>query len=138
MNALEQSSVVANCLMNRERRLPGYNRELGVDVLDVLRRRAGRPVRWLDLCCGTATALGEAAHLVGDGVEIVGVSAGRRLTADLRSRGLDHDRRTRRIRCSGRRVFEFPYRYLGADDQAGPNYTGQPAVTSYYTSREGL
>ncbi|MCX4097526.1 hypothetical protein [Nocardia sp. alder85J] len=22
--------------------------------------------------------------------------------------------------------------YLGADDQAGPGYTGQPAVTSYY------
>ena len=26
----------------------------------------------------------------------------------------------------------LPYRYLGADDQAGPNYTGQPAVDSYY------
>ncbi|MFD0205449.1 MULTISPECIES: hypothetical protein [Saccharothrix] len=23
-------------------------------------------------------------------------------------------------------------RYLGADDRAGPNYTGQPAVHSYY------
>jgi SAM-dependent methyltransferase len=26
----------------------------------------------------------------------------------------------------------IPYRYLGADDQVGPNYTGQPAVGSYY------
>jgi SAM-dependent methyltransferase len=26
----------------------------------------------------------------------------------------------------------LPYRYLGADDQAGPNYTGQAAVDSYY------
>jgi hypothetical protein len=26
----------------------------------------------------------------------------------------------------------LPYRYLGADDQAGPNYTGQPAVDSHY------
>ena len=25
----------------------------------------------------------------------------------------------------------MPYRYLGADDRAGPNYTGQPAVDSY-------
>jgi len=25
-----------------------------------------------------------------------------------------------------------PYRYLGADDKAGPNYTGQEAVDSYY------
>ena len=27
---------------------------------------------------------------------------------------------------------DLPYRYLGADDRAGPNYTGQPAVDSYY------
>jgi SAM-dependent methyltransferase len=26
----------------------------------------------------------------------------------------------------------FPYRYLGADDKAGPNYTGQAAIDSYY------
>ncbi len=26
----------------------------------------------------------------------------------------------------------LPYRYLGADDNAGPNYTGQPAVDSWY------
>jgi SAM-dependent methyltransferase len=26
----------------------------------------------------------------------------------------------------------LPYRYLGADDQAGPNFTGQAAVDSYY------
>jgi hypothetical protein len=24
-------------------------------------------------------------------------------------------------------------RHLGADDRGGPNYTGQPSVTSYYT-----
>jgi hypothetical protein len=24
------------------------------------------------------------------------------------------------------------YHYVGADNQAGPNYTGQPAVDSYY------
>jgi SAM-dependent methyltransferase len=31
-------------------------------------------------------------------------------------------------------VFEclLPYRYLGADDKAGPNHTGQAAVDSYY------
>jgi len=27
---------------------------------------------------------------------------------------------------------KLPYRYLGSDDQAGPNYTGQEAVDSYY------
>jgi len=29
------------------------------------------------------------------------------------------------------RIFT-PYRYLGADDRAGPNYTGQPAVDAHY------
>jgi hypothetical protein len=29
----------------------------------------------------------------------------------------------------------LPYRYLGADDQAGPGYAGQPSVTSYYADR---
>ncbi|MFD4871429.1 hypothetical protein [Streptomyces sp. NPDC058412] len=26
----------------------------------------------------------------------------------------------------------LPFRYLGTDPAAGPNYTGQPAVASYY------
>jgi SAM-dependent methyltransferase len=43
--------------------------------------------------------------------------------------------------ASGRHLLKFcaqnlrhplPYRYLGADVQAGPNYTGQAAVDSYY------
>ncbi|MFG1958558.1 class I SAM-dependent methyltransferase [Nonomuraea sp. NPDC049028] len=223
-DALERSSVVANCRMNRERRLPGYNRELGIDVVDTLRvrRRAGEPVRWLDLCCGTGYALGQAADLLGgedgeDGeggeggeAEIVGVDlvgffartpcpprlrlitasvttwrpehpfdlitcvhglhyigdklgllarigtwladdglflanfdvrairleggapAGRRLTTSLRSQGVRYDGRTRRIGWTGRRLIDLPYRYRGSDDQAGPNYTGQPAVNSYY------
>ncbi|MEV0996465.1 class I SAM-dependent methyltransferase [Nonomuraea sp. NPDC050202] len=208
---LERSTVVANNLMNRERRLPGYNRELGIDVPAVLRRTATtRPARWLDLCCGAAYALGEATHLLGRDAEIVGVDlvgffacrpdpprlrlvtasattwhpdapfdlitcvhglhyigdkltllarittwlaedglfvanfdagsvrladgtpAGRRLTSALRSQGLAYDARTKRIRCTGPRTLDLPYRYLGADDQAGPNYTGQPAVDSYY------
>jgi len=31
----------------------------------------------------------------------------------------------------------LPYGYLGADDQAGPNYTGQAAVDSYYEMVKG-
>ncbi|TDD48221.1 SAM-dependent methyltransferase, partial [Nonomuraea terrae] len=70
---LEQSTVVANNQMNRERRLRGYGRELGLDILGVLRAAATRPVRWLDLCCGAAYALGEAASVLGDEAELVGV-----------------------------------------------------------------
>ena len=35
-------------------------------------------------------------------------------------------------RRTGPVALSLPYRYLGADDRAGPNYTGQPAVVSYY------
>ncbi|MGP4093562.1 class I SAM-dependent methyltransferase [Nonomuraea sp. KM90] len=209
---LERSTVVANRLMNRERRLTSYGRELGIDIAAVLRAAGTRPARWLDLCCGAAYALGEATHLLGDDAEIVGVDlvgyfacppdpprlrlvtasaltwrpdapfdlitcvhglhyigdklallaripgwltegglfaanfdvrsirlpdgtpAGRRLTSALRSQGFLYDARTRRIRHTGRRAVDLPYRYLGANDQAGPNYTGQPAVDSYYAA----
>lgn len=216
--ALERSSVVANCAMNRERGLTGsngYGRELGVDVLGLITDRlsgGAGTFDWLDLCCGTGKALLECARLVDDprlritgvdlvdffagpahpGVEFVTASAGslvpqrfydlitcvhglhyvgdkldvltraaswlkadgllvanldlaavlsdrgrpvsRRLTGPLRSAGFDYDARRRRITCAGQRQASLPFRYLGADDQAGPNYTGQPAVNSYYAS----
>ena len=88
-NALERSGVVANCRMNRERQLTGsngYERELRFHPLDVLRPicvTAGE-ARWLDLCCGSATALAEAAAIVQAeslpvtivGVDLVQSSAG--------------------------------------------------------------
>ncbi|WP_327584608.1 class I SAM-dependent methyltransferase [Nonomuraea sp. NBC_00507] len=212
---LENSPVVANSLMNRDRRLRSYDRELGIDIVKILRAVPSRPARWLDLCCGSANALGEAAVLLGDEVEIVGVDlvgffdcsptpprlrlitasvatwrpdtrfdlitcvhgvhyvgdklgllasaagwladdglfvanfdvrsirredgapAGRSLTAALRAAGLAYDGRNRRISRSGRASVDLPYRFLGADDQAGPNYTGQPAVDSYYEHLAG-
>lgn len=81
--SLEQSPVVANSAMNRERGLRGansYQKELGFDPVEFLaaRLRAEHPVAWLDLCCGTGRALIEAAqHLTsaaaGPGVELVGI-----------------------------------------------------------------
>ncbi|NKZ05934.1 class I SAM-dependent methyltransferase [Actinomadura latina] len=199
--ALRNSSVVANCAMNRERTLKGYARELGIDVL------AEAGARWVDLCCGTARALTEAAtanpgmeisgvdlvdhfapappsvqlitasvttwvpdapadlitcvhglHYVGDKLGVLtraaswltedgllianfdarsvrlpdGSPAGRHLTTALRRNGFTYDSRRHRISLRGNRAIALPYRYLGADDRAGPNYTGQPAVDSFY------
>ena len=62
---------------------------------------------------------------------------GRRIAADLRRASLEYDRRRRLVVCQGRWTVEVPYRYLGADDRAGPNYTGQPAVDSYYEPKDG-
>ncbi|WP_062349943.1 class I SAM-dependent methyltransferase [Herbidospora yilanensis] len=66
--------------------------------------------------------------------DVASVEAGsrRKLLAALRSRGFVYDSRNRRISRTGPAVVEFPYEYLGADDTAGPNYTGQPAVVSHY------
>jgi SAM-dependent methyltransferase len=217
--ALEASPVVANCAMNRERRLASYARELGVDPLEILRDFAGATGRaaWLDLCCGTGRALIEASQQceTGDaqgqieiqGVDLVGVfdanplpqtltlqkqsieqwapsakyalitcvhglhyvgdklaaiakvvacldvgghfvanldlagfrfhdgrEAGRAIAAWLRKNNMEYDRRRRLLRCNGPRRLDVPFRYVGADDRVGPNYTGQAAVASYYQS----
>ena len=58
--------------------------------------------------------------------------AGNRVTAALRAAGFSYDGRAHRISRRGPATVEFGFRYLGADDRAGPNYTGQPAVHSYY------
>jgi SAM-dependent methyltransferase len=82
-----------------------------------------------------------ASWLVGDGlfvanIDLANVSiaedpSGRRLVAALRRAGLEYDRR-RLVACRGRKEVHLPFRYLGADDGAGPNYTGQPAMDSHY------
>ena len=218
-DVLENSAVVANCRMNRERNLygnNGYDVELRFDPMAILRQASEkRPVRWLDLCCGTARALGEAADIIAAEelpVEIVGVDlvgmfiASRskqlslvkasltnwepderfdlitcvhglhylgdklstitrvrswltesgRFTANMDMANIKiRDRKTSRvvgqslrglgfeistahklIECHGHQDVQLPFEYLGADDQAGPNYTGQPAVDSHYQMLE--
>jgi SAM-dependent methyltransferase len=65
-----------------------------------------------------------------------GRPAGRRLTARLQAAGFRYNHRRHRISCIGRRDARLPYTYLGADDHAGANYTGQPAVHSLYRDDE--
>ncbi|MFJ1763775.1 class I SAM-dependent methyltransferase [Amycolatopsis sp. NPDC088138] len=61
-----------------------------------------------------------------------GAPAARRVLPALREAGFTYDGRARRIRREGPFDGALPFRYLGADDRAGPNYTGQPAVHSCY------
>jgi SAM-dependent methyltransferase len=86
-----------------------------------------RVVRWLTPTGRFVADLDLASVRLPDGR-----AAGRRLTAELRAAGLSYDARRRRISCTGPRELQLPYSYLGADDRAGPNYTGQPAVRSHY------
>ena len=73
-----------------------------------------------------------AANLDLANLKVAGDPSGRTLRADLRRAGLDYRPRKRRLVARGRLAADLPYRYLGADDQAGPNFTGQPAVNSHY------
>jgi SAM-dependent methyltransferase len=61
-----------------------------------------------------------------------GAPLGRKLTGALRAAGFTYDTRRRVVSCVGGRSPVLPFDYLGADDRAGPNYTGQPAVVSFY------
>jgi SAM-dependent methyltransferase len=54
----------------------------------------------------------------------------------FRSCGIDYDRRSRLVSCRGPRDTAFPAVFVGSDDAAGPNYTGQPAVHSRYRIRD--
>ncbi|HEX3961983.1 MAG TPA: methyltransferase domain-containing protein [Trebonia sp.] len=68
--------------------------------------------------------------------EIIVPRGPRALARVLRTAGFSYDSRRRRISRVGPLDASLPYRYLGADDQAGPGYTGQPSVASYYEDRD--
>ena len=56
----------------------------------------------------------------------------------LRNAGFDYAKNKRLLRfqkCASSTPVDFELTYLGANDQAGPNYTGQEAVHSYYQPR---
>lgn len=57
----------------------------------------------------------------------------RMLTKAFRHSGLLWNSRKKLLSCQGQKRITWPFKYLGADDQAGPNYTGQAAVRSCYT-----
>jgi SAM-dependent methyltransferase len=73
------------------------------------------------------------AHLDTDNVRVAEDSSGgatvRRL---LREAGFTYDARRGLISRIGGGRARFPVLYIGADDSAGPNRTGQPAVNSHY------
>lgn len=61
-------------------------------------------------------------------------SSNRYLASLLTNKGLHYDARRKILTCNGQKHISFELIFLGADDQAGPNYTGQPAVNSCYRS----
>lgn len=83
-NQLNNSSIVANSLMNRGRKYFGknsYEKELSFPILDFLQTRSQNQPAWLDICCGQGNALIEAAAVFKkqnfapniDGVDLAGI-----------------------------------------------------------------
>lgn len=74
------------------------------------------------------------AHLDYRNLRIDGrTSPGAQIGKDLRRAGFRYVSGRHLLICGAQtRRQPLPYRYLGADDQAGPNYTGQAAVNSHY------
>lgn len=59
-----------------------------------------------------------------------------RVSRALRHVGAEYDGRRHRVSWRGPIPLGFAARYLGADDDAGPGYTGQRAVASHYSWAE--
>ncbi len=80
-SSLEKSSVVANSLMNRQRKCFGgnsYQKELSFDILEFLKNRfqKNKQTAWLDICCGEGNALIEAAENLSEykaNLKIIGI-----------------------------------------------------------------
>lgn len=56
----------------------------------------------------------------------------KKVYAWLHSIGFKYNSRSHLLHMEGAKYFEIPFQYLGADDTAGPNYTGMEVVNSYY------
>jgi trans-aconitate methyltransferase len=59
-----------------------------------------------------------------------------RLIDALRKAGFSYSALQHLLQSDELRNIKLPFEYLGADPEAGPNYTGQPAVNSWYRSPE--
>lgn len=73
------------------------------------------------------------ANLDISSIKIEGDKRGAYLRKVFSENDIEYNVRKKLIRCSGTRNVDFNLIYRGADDKAGPNYTGQEAVDSYYT-----
>jgi trans-aconitate methyltransferase len=58
--------------------------------------------------------------------------AGTYLKNTFKQYNVEYNSRTRLLSCKGPRYIDFKVTYKGANDAAGPNYTGQDAVCSVY------
>ncbi|MBV8253963.1 MAG: class I SAM-dependent methyltransferase [Chitinophaga sp.] len=73
------------------------------------------------------------ANLDLNNIKIQGDNNHKYLKQLFKDNQIGYNSRTKILRCEGPRSLHLPISYLGADDKAGPNYSGQHAVDSYYS-----
>lgn len=61
-----------------------------------------------------------------------GCVAGKTIVRELRKSGFEYYTKKHLLTRKGRKIFNLNYKFAGADDKAGANYTGQAAVDSCY------
>lgn len=80
-SSLEKSSIVANSLMNRQRKCTGgnsYQKELSFEIIKFLKNhlQKNKQTAWLDIGCGEGNALIEAAENLArqnENLQIIGI-----------------------------------------------------------------
>lgn len=93
----------------------------------------GDKLRVVQSACRALTVQGIfMAHLDLKNIKIPTQAGNQLIRKRLSENGVEYNIRKRVIVCKGPREVDFGLRYEGASDQAGPNYTGQEAVDSYY------
>lgn len=85
-----------------------------------------RAVSWL------SPAGAFVANLDSNNLKMPGRPDGRPVVDWLRRNGFRFSSRHHLLRAEGSKTITSPFDYLGANDTAGPNYTGQDAVDSHY------
>lgn len=73
------------------------------------------------------------ANLDVNNLVIQGTNTSAYLKKSFKQLGIAYHARRKVLERVGGLAIKFDLQYLGADDHAGPNYTGQDAVTSYYS-----
>ncbi|MBO9564035.1 MAG: methyltransferase domain-containing protein [Niastella sp.] len=72
------------------------------------------------------------ANLDLNSIKVEGDPLHKQLKGLFKANNIDYNGRLKLLVCKGPRNIPVHLTYLGANDQAGPNYTGQDAVDSYY------
>ncbi len=94
----------------------------------------GDKLKVIEVSLNTLTTSGLfIANLDLNNIVIKGTNSNAHLKYLFNKYGVIYNQKTKILKQNGVVSIRFNLKYLGADDEHGPNYTGQDSVTSYYT-----